>query len=245
MKKIIEQGKLIRNDGSHKDLVEYKMMFLNEIHLDDILALQDEVFKALEDPDTFVPDTKEFIEKSILPPKQGRIIGIFTYDGLIAYRTINFPGEDEKNLGRDIDLSKEDLDKVAHLESTVVHPNYRGNKLQSKMLPHTIKIIKDLGYNFILTTISPYNYPSLKNVMDHKLTIIDLKFRDGEYGGKLRYLLFVDLNNTDKNFTDSIIVKNTDVLKQQKLLKKGYEALKIEKQEGYFDVVYFKNTNIK
>jgi len=24
MKKIIEQGKLIRNDGSHKDLVEYK-----------------------------------------------------------------------------------------------------------------------------------------------------------------------------------------------------------------------------
>lgn len=240
MKEVIEYGTLIKRNGEYKDTVAYKMIFLDETYLEEILDLQEKVFKTLDNLETFVPDTKEFMEKSIFPPDQGRVIGVFTNEGLIAYRTINFPGKDEKNLGREINLIGNDLDKVAHLESTVVHPLYRGNRLQAKMLPHSIKLIRELGYEFVLTTISPYNYPSLKNVMDQGLTIKNLKIRNNEYKGKLRYLLSIDFINTNKEITDIIIVKNTDLLKQQELLAEGYEGYQIEKREGYFDVMYCK-----
>ena len=242
MKKIVENGFLIKNNGMMKELVEYKIMFLNKNYLDDILALQAEVLDSLENPDTFVPDTRDFIRDSLISGKHGKVIGVLSESKLIAYRTINFPRQNKNNLGRDISLSTEALEKVAHLESTVVHPHYRGNKLQSKMLPYSLKSIKELGYETILTTISPYNYPSLKNVMDYGLTIIDLKHREGEYEGKLRYLLTLNLieENRKRKLTNGIKIKNNEILMQQQLLRKGYRGYKIVKQEESFDVYYRK-----
>ena len=241
-KHLLEQGILNKVEGQERIRVPYEMMLIDETYLNDVLNLQTFVSNSLDNEQTFVVDSREFMQEEILAPGRGKMIGVFSEGKLIAYRNISFPRSDsDYNLGKELDIPKEELDKVSILEATVVHPQYRGNRLQARLLKQTIPLIEGLGYYHILSTISPYNYPSLKNVMDSDLVIRDLKNRGGVYEGKLRFLLARDLRKPCIiDFIERIAVSNGDIEKQQELIQKGFIGFKLVKNAGGFDVEYGK-----
>lgn len=51
-------------------------------------------------------------------------------DELVAIGVYAKFGYDEENYGYDIGVKGEELLYIANFESTIVHPDYRGNKLQ-------------------------------------------------------------------------------------------------------------------
>lgn len=241
-KPIMEQGILNKHEGERQLRVPYEMLLINEDYLEDVLALQAFVSNSLDNEETFVADSREFMLEEILAPDRGRMIGVFAEGKLIAYRNISFPKPDsDYNLGRETDLPEDERSKVSILEATVVHPQYRGNRLQARLLKHTIPLIEELGYFHVFSTISPYNYPSLKNVMDADLVIRDLKCRGGVYEGKLRFLLARDLRKPyNIDLIEKIVLSNSDIEKQQALLKKGFIGYKLEKIAEGFNIFYGK-----
>ena len=241
-KPIMEQGILNKHEGERQVRVPYEMMLIDETYLEEVLALQAYVSSTLENVQTFVADSEAFMREEILAPERGKMIGVFVEGKLIAYRNISFPKPDsDYNLGRETDLPEDELNKVSILEATVVHPQYRGNRLQARLLKHTIPLIDELGYFHVFSTISPYNYPSLKNVMDSDLVIRDLRSRGGVYEGRWRFLLARDLRKPYPiDLTEEIIVLNGDIEKQQALLKKGFIGYKLEKKAEGFNIFYGK-----
>ncbi len=233
MKEFIEGGILKRSINNTVKMVNYEMKFLNESHLEEILQLQTIVADSLDNQELFVMDSREFILEQVLRPGSGKAIGIYVNKGLVAYRTVSFPGNSDWNLGRELGIAEEELDRVVHLEATAVHPEYRGNRLQERMLKHTIDYVEKQSFYYILSTVSPYNYPSLKSVISYQLSIQALSLRDGVYGGKLRYLLSRNLRDIKRRVSEaSVMVKNKDIDQQIKLLEKGYIGDYVEKTEG-------------
>ena len=78
---------------------------------------------------------------------------------------ILFPGLAEYNYGYALGLSREELLRVIHMDTAVVHPDFRGNKLQRRLMAH---IEEELFIRYpdciLLTTVHPENLYSLSNV---------------------------------------------------------------------------------
>lgn len=223
---------------------EYVMAYLSMDHIDLVLDLQKIVFDTMDDQQKFVPDPREFFEEVALVPGRGRMIGVFVEGEMIAARSISFPGLSYENLGWELALDEEDLKRVCHLEASLVRPDFRGNRLQSLMLKPTITYLQEQGYCMVLCTISPFNYPSLKNVMDAGLLIRDVKVREGVYGGKLRFLLALNLcRPVEPVFSDVCTVQNTDITVQKSLLALGCAGFSLKKIPGdnrFFAIQYGK-----
>lgn len=236
MNSIIGSGQIRKYGKSAGKEVAYDLMFLDESYLIEMMNLQEIIVHDLGDPELFHSDSIHFMRDHIC--KRGRIIGVISEKRLIAYRILAFPGNDPDNLGIDLKLPKKELNKVAHLESFVVHPAYRGNSLQLKTLGPAIRIIRDLNYDHLCATVSTKNYPSLSNPLKGGLVIRELKEK---YGGKLRYILYQNLNKPiSRNMKCTITVKNTDIARQKKALKQGYCGYKAIKKEEGFEIVYGK-----
>ncbi len=227
-------------DGPVDRLFEMKYLDLGDI--DEVLELQQKVYHSLDDKQKFVPDPRVFFEGTALVAGKGMMIGVFVEGRMIAARSISFPGLSKENLGLDLHFEEEDLKKVCHLEASMVLPEFRGNHLQAVMLKPTIAFIKQEGYCIVLATISPYNYPSLKNVIDSGLHIRDLKLRGENYGGKLRFLLALNLCRSEPpEFSDQLSVQNTDITLQKKLLSRGYAGFALRKlpdRQPFFTIRY-------
>ena len=236
--RFIESGDLNKKVG-------YKIAFVeNPQIVDEVVKLQQLVKDDLNNPETYVMDSKEFLLNEILPQGKGFMIGVFSEGSLIALRTISFPAPDsEYNLAAELDIPKNELNKVAVLEATIVHPDYRGNRLQRKMLGYTLPRLEEKGYIHVCSTISPYNYPSLSSVMSFGLTIRDLKIRGGVYGGKLRFLLARNLENDIEKYTDNVTVGNGNIQIQQQLLEEGYIGHTLVKKDNNFNIIYGKPFN--
>jgi len=100
------------------------------------------------------------------------------------------PGLDDYNYGFDLGFSQEMLLKVIHMDTAVVHPDYRGHKLQRRLMA---VIEEELSRRFpgaiLLTTVHPENLYSLCNVQSLGYRI---ERRLPKYGSE-RYILRKDV----------------------------------------------------
>jgi ribosomal protein S18 acetylase RimI-like enzyme len=85
-------------------------------------------------------------------------MGVVIDEVLIGFCIIHIPGLEQGNLGRDIGMSEEDLNTVAHIQFIFVHPDYWGYSIQNKLIKNILDIVKDIGCHHVLCTISPKNY---------------------------------------------------------------------------------------
>lgn len=161
---------------------------LDESDVSDVLELQDNVYESLPNKDWFQKDSKRDIFKNIT--ESGIGCGAFCGDVLIAHSIMSFPGIDTHNLGIDIDLPREELVHVAHIETVVVNPEYRGNGLQLILMKILIKKAMGKGYFHILATVSPQNDFSRKNFQRCGFKRIVTKLK---YGSKLRDIVYLKL----------------------------------------------------
>ena len=136
--------------------------------------------------------------------------------------------------------------KVAHLETTVVHPEYRGNSLQSLTLQQAIPMVKDLGYSHLLCTVSPQNIYSLYNIIKNGLRIKALKKKYGsEKDGKdglWRFILHRNLEpRAVRKVSQNFGIPIGDLERQSKLIDEGFVGLWLYKESKTLNYVRFED----
>lgn len=229
---IIATGKL-----SSKEQPFY-VRFLNKQDIFEILHLQNTVRQSLEVADFLQPLTLQEYEHIL--NGNGSMIGVFVDNRLIAFRAMLIPEvHDPEHLGIDLGLNKLQRQKMLYSEISNVHPNFRGNRLQTYMGKLLFAQIDQQLFQYIATTVAPFNIASLKDKLALNMEIRALKEK---YNGKLRYILFRDLYLTknEKLYTDKQEVNLNDIKKQQQLLQLGYQGNSIYQANNTFWVTYVK-----
>lgn len=228
------------NDLSYPENFYMKPMHIKELNR--VVELQKYVYNNLPDKNVLFMDSYEEMFDDM---KSGaKIIGVFNEaNNLIAYRYISFPGLDSKSLAYDIDLPKSQMAKVVHLETTVVHPEYRGNALQSITLQYAAEEVETLGYRHLLCTVSPQNMFSLYNIMKNGLKIKALKrkYSSSENpNGLWRFILHKDMAIESYNKPISSYMSGLENFDEQKgLIDRGYIGFNIFRENRLLNYAKF------
>ncbi|MDO6450621.1 hypothetical protein [Oceanobacillus profundus] len=197
-----------------------------------ILELQKKVVNALPHPDVLEPlTTEEFT--NILEDKQ-MMIGIFVENNLIAFRAMLAPENDDEGLGADIGLEQTEFHRILYSEISNVDPRFRGNGLQTYMGKLLLRNVDRNRYRYLLSTVAPFNFPSLKDKFSLGMKIAVLK---DKYNGKLRYVFRKDLasSETELQSEEWIEVRMDDIAKQQDVLALGFYgvSMRMDGEEVY------------
>ena len=81
-----------------------------------------------------------------------------------AFDTLN-PKLSAYNYGYTIGLTDEELLRVIHMDTAVVHPEYRGKGLQKHLMQCAEMDLADSGKHILMCTVHPQNRFSLNNVL--------------------------------------------------------------------------------
>lgn len=145
-------------------------------------ALQNEVRAAMPHPEQFVPDTLENIADYL---RTGVCIGAWQQGRLGAYLILRLCGQSDENYAAFLGVPQSQWQHWANADSAVVHPDWRGNGLQRKLLEAALPLLRP-GIVGIGATVSPENQYSLNNALACGFAIAA---RREMYGGYDRYLL--------------------------------------------------------
>jgi hypothetical protein len=149
-----------------------------------LLKLKDIITNNLPNSELFESSSAQDFIKNM--EGKNNIFACIVDNVIIAYAIIIFPDYDKENLGYDLGINLNELCLVAHLDTVVVHPKYRGNQLQ-KYLCNIIEREAYLkGAKYLCATVSPQNVYSLKNFIDSNYDIVIEKIK---YNNKSRFIL--------------------------------------------------------
>ncbi|MDR1769998.1 MAG: GNAT family N-acetyltransferase [Hungatella sp.] len=150
------------------------------------------VWQQIQEKEWFVADDPEYIFHML---KEGNGIGYKAFEkdsgALAGVFIAALPGKGEENLGRDIGLPKEELGKVAHMETVAILSGYRGNGLQYSMMKTAEKELWKQGYRYLMCTVHPENRYSKNNIIKQGYKVVLTKEK---YGGYLRDILLKKLS---------------------------------------------------
>ena len=147
-----------------------------------VFALQNFVRAAMPDPSQFVPDTLEHLSAYLA---QDLCVGAWQGQQLAGYLIVRFCGQSRENYASFLGVPQEQWDNWANADSAIVHPDYRGNGLQRKLLEAALPLFPE-NITHIGATVSPQNCFSLNNALASGFVIAA---RREMYGGYDRYLL--------------------------------------------------------
>jgi len=204
-------------------------------HLQEIENLQVEVYESLVDQSILQPLTSEEFEYIL--KGNGMMIGAYVGQELIAFRALLNPPVDNEHLGYDCGITEDAFNRVLYQEISNVSPKYRGFGLQ-KILANIIMSQIDIAkYDYVCSTVKPYNIPSLKDKFAQGLVVKGLKIK---YVDKLRYIFFKDLRQELPIFKEKKTISMDDTVGQQQLLKQGYTGTSMYEDQNDWLVVYEK-----
>ena len=204
-------------------------------HLPAILTLQQKVYEALPDQNILQPlSTEEF---EYILQGNGLMIGAYVENELIGFRALLNPPVDDEHLGYDCAIPEEQFHRVLYQEISNVSPHYRGYGLQKTLASIVMKEIDLDSFDYVCSTVKPYNIPSLKDKFSQGLVIKGLKIK---YVDKLRYIFYKDLQHGQPQYSDKKAVSMQDTALQQQLLKAGYTGTSMYEEQNEWFVVYEK-----
>lgn len=232
---MIEKGEIIKRRDLQ--LYPYIIRVLDRDDMPQVIGLQNFVINLMENKSFCVSLTPE--EHYEIMDGNGESIGLFVQGKLCAVCSILFPGRREDNMARQLGFDDQELTHVAQLELSLVHPDWRGNNLQKRMAGMLARRAKKKkNYRYLFTTVSPYNYPSIKTVTSMGLNIAKLCKMYCQWD---RYVVYKNLVNPvrlDKSST--IHVPGTFFEKQQELLNNGYLGFSQFKDEEGIKIMFAK-----
>lgn len=148
-----------------------------------IKRLMDETLAAMEQKEWYITDDIEFLEAHV--EKEGFILKAVDTEQneLAAFLVVRIPGEAEDNLGTSLNLNKEERMRVAHMESAAVGKDWRGFRLQRRLLAEAEQIVSGMGIEWIMATVHPDNCRSRNNLLAQGFEVIATVEK---YGGTIR-----------------------------------------------------------
>jgi len=210
---------------------------LDENDLEQIVQLQNSVLGKLKQKELCVPIPKE--EMLEILTGNGESVGFFVGDKLCAVCSLLFPVSYENNMALELNFSDEELRLVAQFELSLVDLDFRGCNLQLKLADILARRLEKRGEaKYLFTTVSPYNYPSIKTVTSLGLQIVKISKM---YFNWDRYVVYKEFNKPVKLDTaNSISILNTCLAEQEKLINEGYRGYSQFKDEEGIKIVFAK-----
>ncbi|UTR07348.1 GNAT family N-acetyltransferase [Alkalihalobacillus sp. LMS6] len=218
---------------------------MEEFHFIELKAQQIEAFERLQQHVYDQLEHKEQLstlshgEIHNILAGNGMIVGVFTEKRLIAARALLVPDVDEdEHLGKDAGLSRDQLKEVIYQEISLVHPEYRGRRLQQQMGEWLNCRLKkeDQPYQYVCATVAPTNLPSMVDKLKQGMEIVALKEK---YGGKLRYIFIKNIKNPSSSFYETTVdVWLDDHEKQKDLIRLGYKGVALKREKDTYKIVY-------
>lgn len=152
-----------------------------------IADLIEEVYERMPQKEWYVPDNAEYTN-AMLASRKGVVYKAVEEESgeLAAILMALYPGICEENLGNEIGLSVNQMTEVVHMESAAVHPKYRGNGLQGKLMEIAEQEAVQRKKHYLMCTIHPSNSFSMNNALKLGYHVMDTKLK---YGGKIRNIL--------------------------------------------------------
>ena len=187
-------------------------MELNDLY--QIITCKNEITKETP-PNLFIPPNDAYISKIL--NGYGRALGLLHCNKLIAIASVVFPSNVKNNLGKYLAFDDLLLSQVAQFEHGFVLSDYRGHGLLRLLLAEHLKYI-ETKCSFFLSTVSPYNIPSLKS----GFSIGQVIKAHISYHGYERYVLYKRFLST-YSFTNAIKCNSIETL--DFYLSNGYVAV--------------------
>lgn len=164
--------------------------------VDRLTAIMEEVTAGLVNTEWFMEDDADYIRAHVghipvVAEDCGFIFkAVVDKDGqeeIAGFFMVDFPGIGERNLGHHMALKEEQLLKVAHMDSVVILPQFRGYKLQYRLMEAAEEVLRrETEYSIWMATVHPDNKYSLNNVRAHGYEVVAEAMK---YGGYRRYVL--------------------------------------------------------
>jgi hypothetical protein len=219
-----------KGDGAHGCFHQYKMTYLDESHLSQMMTLQEVICQNLQRPDLLKSFPFDFMKQHM--GRQGIALGVFIDDRLIGFRNMYYPKPQDRewNLGIDLGLTGDELSKVVNLQLVCVHPDFRGNRLAMTLNRIALQILrKRETHPHVCATVSPYNIWNIPVLLASGFQIAKLK---NKYGGKVRYVVHQHLFRT-RTFDDSSAVEVIldDLDTQKRLLDAGFYGVQLNQRQ--------------
>jgi len=166
------------------------------IDVGSIFVIMEIAAEQMKNSGLFLSDNIDYINSHI---EKNGITFIAEINGITAgFLAVDIPGELSHNLGFDIGLPLSELSLVAHMDSIVVLPDFRGLGLQKALLKYAEEQAHNLGYTHFMATVHPDNAPSLKSFLasGYEIKITKLK-----YNGLIRHVLYKNIETLTKKET--------------------------------------------
>lgn len=209
-----------------------EIKYLSLKNLADVVALQKVVINYLDKKELLETLSVKELENVLSQPYA---VGIYVDNVLIAFRTFLIPHLDERgHLADDVGVNR---DASIYSELSLVHPEYRGLGIQTKMGKLLIESVRrDNTFRYVLATVAPDNIPSLKDKFKLGFQIYNTSYK---YGHKLRHIMMRDLEdlenleNDSENNEISVSLKDTEWM-----LKYGHAYVGFGMENG--EIHYYK-----
>lgn len=181
--------------------------FLSEENFGDVSKLYEEVSNSMDNKNWLKSRDHTGLKKTV--DNGGFIIGCYVGLDLIACALCDVPSVKDLELLSSLGVSVEDFKSTYISGFVMVHPMYRGNSLQSKLLDLRIDIAKSQRKKYILTVAAVDNIHSINNILNKGF---EFKTQQENEYGILRNIFLKDLFPCDENenFIDNNIM--TDVI---------------------------------
>ena len=134
----------------------------DEQDIDAIMKLMSDAKQQVKDPQWFATDDKAYVLERV--KKRGFILKACQKDEIVGSFIADFPGNRQENLGNDLGYSKEQLDRVVHMDYVVVSKKAQGYGLQRRFVEEAEKKLEGTKYKYFLSTVHPHNIYSWKNM---------------------------------------------------------------------------------
>lgn len=156
---------------------------------ENFIRLLDDVKAAMEHKEWFYLDAPEDVRKMMADGTMQLWVAM-DGDRLAGAFSILVHGLGEHNYGYDLGFSEDQLLKTINMDTAAVHPDYRGQKLQKRLMERAEEDLKGAGERILLCTIHPENRYSLQNALSLGYVIQ----KELPKYGSVRYLLRKDIS---------------------------------------------------
>lgn len=129
----------------------------------EIMSVMEIGHSTTKSSDWYVTDDRAFVERHI--QEEGYTLKYVRENKIAGFLIVRHPMLAEDNLGRYLEEYSENiLLKVAHMESAAVLPDFRGWKIQRKLLARAEEIERERGTQYLMATVHPDNVYSVRNL---------------------------------------------------------------------------------
>lgn len=156
--------------------------------LEGVIQLLRQVKEAMDNPQWFYLDSPEEVREMFADGTMDLWVAV---DGerLAGAFDALYPGLQSFNYGYAVGMAQEDLLKVVNMDTAAVHPDYRGQGLQRRLMACAEKELASGGEHILMCTVHPDNCYSLQNVLSQGYQIVSTRPMYGSVRHVLKKIL--------------------------------------------------------